>query len=185
MQRRDFLRRAAATTGVAALGGQFWHQQFSLAEVIAGPGPYGPLQSADANGVQVPVGFTCRIIATTGVPVAPSTYVWHAAPDGGSCFPTADGGWVYVSNSEVALGGGGVGVLRFDSSGATIDAYRILSGTHRNCAGGTDAVGHMAELRGERLRRQGVRVQPARRRAGRAAPRARLVQPRGGRRRPR
>ena len=137
MQRREFLRRAAATTGVAALGGQFWHQQFSLAEVIAGPGPYGPLQSADPNGVQVPVGFTCRIIATTGVPVAPTTSVWHAAPDGGSCFPTADGGWVYVSNSEVALGGGGVGALRFDSSGATVDAYRILSGTHRNCAGGT------------------------------------------------
>ena len=136
MQRRDFLRRAAATTGVAALGGQFWHQQFSLAEVIAGVGPYGALQPADANGVQLPAGFTCRIIATTGVPVAPSNYVWHPAPDGGSCFPTANGGWVYVSNSEVALAGGGVGVLRFDSSGATVDAYRILSDTHRNCAGG-------------------------------------------------
>ena len=94
------------------------------------------MQPADANGVQVPAGFTCRIIATTGVPVTPSTYVWHSAPDGGSCFPTADGGWVYVSNSEVALAGGGVGALRFDSSGATVDAYRILSGTHRNCAGG-------------------------------------------------
>ena len=69
--------------------------------------------------------------------MAPSNYAWHAAPDGGSCFPTADGGWVYVSNSEVALGGGGVGVLRFNSSGTTVDAYRILSGTHRNCAGGT------------------------------------------------
>ena len=136
MQRRDFLRRAAATTGLAALGSQFWHQQFSFAGVIAGPGPYGPLQAADALGVQLPAGFTCRIVATTGVTVAPSNYVWHAAPDGGSCFPTTGGGWVYVSNSEVPLGGGGVGVLRFDSSGTTVDAYRILSGTHRNCAGG-------------------------------------------------
>jgi secreted PhoX family phosphatase len=44
---------------------------------------------------------------------------------------------VYVSNSEnPAAGGGGVGALRFDADGEVVDAYRILDGTLRNCAGG-------------------------------------------------
>ena len=77
MQRRDFFRRAAATTGAAALGGSFWQRQFAFADVVAGSGPYGALQAADANGVQLPAGFSCRILARTGAPVAPSTYVWH------------------------------------------------------------------------------------------------------------
>lgn len=136
MQRRDFLRRAAAATSAAALSGTFWHEQFALADVVAGPGPYGTLQPADANGVQLPAGFSCRILARTGTPVAPSTYLWHSAPDGGACFAAAGGGWVYVSNSEVAAAGGGAGALRFDASGAVVDAYSILTGTNRNCAGG-------------------------------------------------
>jgi secreted PhoX family phosphatase len=41
---------------------------------------------------------------------------------------------VYVSNSE--LSPGGVGAMRFASNGSVTSAYRILSGTTRNCAGG-------------------------------------------------
>jgi secreted PhoX family phosphatase len=62
--------------------------------------------------------------------------VWHGAPDGGACFPVGGGGWAYVSNSELSSGGGGVGVLRFDAGAGVVGAYRILSGTTRNCAGG-------------------------------------------------
>jgi secreted PhoX family phosphatase len=56
--------------------------------------------------------------------------------DGGACFPVSGGGWAYVSNSELSSGAGGVGVLRFDPSANVVGAYRILSGTTRNCAGG-------------------------------------------------
>jgi len=99
-------------------------------------GPYGVLQSPDANGIKLPTGFTSRVVARSGQAVPGTSYVWHAAPDGGATFPTPDGGWVYVSNSELASGTGGVSALRFASDGSVVSAYRILSGTTRNCAGG-------------------------------------------------
>lgn len=137
MDRRDFLRRMAVLAGASSFGAEFWRQQFAFAAVLPGSGPYGALQAADANGIELPAGFTSRLIARSGVPVAPSTYVWHGAPDGGACFPVAGGGWVYASNSEIlTTGGGGVGALKFDATGTVVDAYRILSGTTHNCAGG-------------------------------------------------
>ncbi|MGB5697068.1 MAG: alkaline phosphatase PhoX [Polyangiales bacterium] len=69
--------------------------------------------------------------------VGSSGYLWHNAPDGGAVFTTDDGGWIYVSNSETAAGvGGGASAVRFSSTGDTVDAYRILGDTNRNCAGG-------------------------------------------------
>jgi secreted PhoX family phosphatase len=69
--------------------------------------------------------------------VVPGTnFIWHAEPDGGAIFTTQSGGWIYVSNSEVGDGLGGVGVLRFSASGDIEAAYSILSGTNKNCAGG-------------------------------------------------
>jgi secreted PhoX family phosphatase len=101
----------------------------------------GPLQAPDANGIRLPKGFSSRLIAAAGSPVGlangkSSSYRWHKDPDGGACFAMADGGWIYVSNSEVDDGDGGAGALRFDSSGRIIDAYSILTGTNNNCAGG-------------------------------------------------
>jgi secreted PhoX family phosphatase len=49
-------------------------------------------------------------------------------------FPTEDGGWVLVSNSETLRGG--ASAMRFDASGRTHSAYRILDGTTQNCSGG-------------------------------------------------
>lgn len=97
----------------------------------------GPLQPPDENGIRLPVGFRSRIVARSGSkPVATADYVWHSAPDGGATFETDDGGWIYVSNSEMEGGQGGTGALRFDSDGIVVDAYQILSGTRHNCAGG-------------------------------------------------
>ena len=97
----------------------------------------GPLLPPDENDLQLPEGFTSRIVARSGTkPIPDSDYVWHAAPDGGATFSTANEGWIYVSNSEMPNGGGGVGALRFDNEGALMDAYSILDGTNRNCAGG-------------------------------------------------
>jgi hypothetical protein len=62
-------------------------------------------------------------------------YFWHGAPDGGACFPDGNG-WIYVSNSELPFWLGGVSAVRFAFDGTITRAYRILSGTHNNCAGG-------------------------------------------------
>jgi secreted PhoX family phosphatase len=102
-----------------------------------GPGPYGPLGAPNGDGVAVPPGFTARIVARSTQVVPGTSYRWHLAPDGGACFSTPDGGWVYVSNSEVlSFMGGGVGALSFAPDGSVRGAYRILSGTNSNCAGG-------------------------------------------------
>lgn len=96
----------------------------------------GALGPPDANGLRLPAGFSSRIVARSGELVAPSGHRWHANPDGGAVFATLDGGWIYVSNSETNGGEGGVGALRFDAAANLVDAYSILSGTSRNCAGG-------------------------------------------------
>jgi uncharacterized protein len=100
----------------------------------------GPLGSADANGLRLPAGFTSRIVAQNGTPPVPGKeYPWHIFPDGGATYATGDGGWIYVSNSEMIMidqVSGGVGALRFDASGEAVDAYPILTGSNTNCAGG-------------------------------------------------
>jgi secreted PhoX family phosphatase len=94
----------------------------------------GELLPPDQNGVRLPAGFTSRIVARSGQMLF--GYRWHAAPDGGATFAASDGGWIYVSNSELDGKAGGVGALRFNPQGEIIDAYSILSHTNRNCAGG-------------------------------------------------
>ncbi len=101
--------------------------------------PYGSLdgRTPDANGIVLPEGFTSRVIARSGETTGSGSYRWHPFPDGGATFSTADGGWVYVSNSEnIQAGGGGVGAVAFDADGTILESYPILDGTLRNCAGG-------------------------------------------------
>ncbi|MFF8449482.1 alkaline phosphatase PhoX [Streptomyces leeuwenhoekii] len=133
MERRTLLR-AAALGGSAALGGTLWRGAAYAAPAQPGAGPYGPLGAPDANGIRLPSGFTSRVVARSRQTVPGTSYTWHDAPDGGACY--ADGtGWIYVSNSEINPGGG-AGAVRFSSTGAITGAYRILSGTRTNCAGG-------------------------------------------------
>lgn len=98
-------------------------------------GDIGPLGEPDANGVRVAAGFTARIVAQAGSELGGTGYEWHRMPDGGATYLTEDGGWIYVSNSEVPVVGG-VGAVRFDASGEMRSAYRILDRTNVNCAGG-------------------------------------------------
>ena len=127
--RRGFLRSGSASLlGLAATPG--------VAKADSGADSFGPLRPPDANGLRLPPGFHSRVVATSNAVVPGTTHTWHAAPDGGACFATLDGGWVYVSNSERFGGNGGVGAIRFASDGHIVDAYDILSGTQRNCAGG-------------------------------------------------
>ncbi|MFI2349568.1 alkaline phosphatase PhoX [Streptomyces sp. NPDC019443] len=134
MERRNFLRGAVIGTSVAAFGGTLMRGAAYAAPAQNGPSPYGSLGAADANGIQLPSGFTSRVIARSGQTVSGTSYTWHNAPDGGACF--ADGsGWIYVSNSEINPGGG-ASAVKFNSSGTITSAYRILSNTRQNCAGG-------------------------------------------------
>ncbi|TWF96057.1 alkaline phosphatase PhoX [Saccharopolyspora dendranthemae] len=134
MERRTFLR--AAVTGGAAVAFGFSVTREAIAyPAQTGPSPYGPLQAADANGLELPADFTSRVLAHTGDAVTGTDHTWHGAPDGGACFADGDG-WIYVSNSELPLGTGGVSALRFDAAAGITGAYPILSGTTQNCSGG-------------------------------------------------
>lgn len=135
MERRNFLRGAVITGSAAALGGTLWRGAAYADPAQPGAGPYGALGSADGNNIRLPAGFTSRVIARSGQTVPGTSYTWHNAPDGGACY--ADGsGWIYVSNSEISPSGG-AGAVRFSSAGAITGAYRILSSTRQNCAGGS------------------------------------------------
>jgi secreted PhoX family phosphatase len=136
MQRRHFLRFTALGGGALALGSLgFWRGVYAGPPQPA-PGPYGPLASTpDANSLLLARGFRSRVIARSGDTVPGTDYRWHMAPDGGACFALPDGGWVYASNSEVSPDGG-VSAVRFGPTGEVRGAYRILSGTNVNCAGG-------------------------------------------------
>src|SRR5215213_2974414 len=111
LNRRQFLRNVGFVSS-AVIARDLWESAFAGAAspVEAGDGPYGPLGDPDVNGIQLPAGFASRVVARTGDLVPGTEHVWHQSPDGGVCFAAMDGGWVYVSNSEVSGGGGGVGV---------------------------------------------------------------------------
>jgi secreted PhoX family phosphatase len=134
VNRRSFLKLGAAGAAAGVVGLRFLGGV--LPDAFAADGSYGRLLPPDGNGIQLPVGYTSRVVATSDAVVPGTSYRWHGAPDGGACFPTPGGGWVYVSNSELASAAGGAGALRFMPDGTIADAYRILSGTTRNCAGG-------------------------------------------------
>ncbi len=138
-----FTRRQAIRGGLTALAiGPSLLSMTRPLHAQAAASSIGALGGPDDNGVRLPEGFTSRVVASAGLRVRRSWwqatgYKWHIYPDGGATFPTSDGGWVYVSNSESpSFLGGGVGAIRFDSGGNIQDAYRILGGTNINCAGG-------------------------------------------------
>jgi hypothetical protein len=100
-------------------------------------GPYGPLGPPDLNGVRVPRGFKVREIGRSRSLVGLTGYFWPDRPDGSGSFPQPDGSWIFVANSEVPDGKGGVSAIHFSKTGAIQKAYRICGGTSTNCGGGT------------------------------------------------
>ncbi|WP_250006431.1 alkaline phosphatase PhoX [Actinoplanes sp. M2I2] len=135
MDRRSLLRATVAGAGGLALPFTAWPAAYAAPAQNA-TGPYGALQSADANGIRLPAGFTSQVVARSRQAVPGTSYVWHDAPDGGAVIPNGTG-WIYVSNSEVSSSaGGGASRIVFNASGQVTGASRILSGTNQNCAGG-------------------------------------------------
>jgi uncharacterized protein len=130
--RGEFLKRSALAASALAVG---W-RSFDVRGAFAANSGYGALGAPDANGVRLPAGFSARLIGKSGEPVLNTSYVWPGQPDGSGTFPTAGGGWVLACNSELNGTSGGASAIRFAASGEPVDAYRILSGTKWNCAGG-------------------------------------------------
>lgn len=138
-QRRRLLRYGFYGMGFVLAGPALFGSRRGLAALraeAAGLATPGKLRAPDDNGLRLPAGFRSRVIARSGRPVAQTGYRWHAAPDGGACFARADGGWSYVSNSELSEEQGGAGVVHFDARGTIVGAATLLSGTTDNCAGG-------------------------------------------------
>src|ERR671925_1751026 len=106
MNRRHFLGWSAAGFCSVTMGATFWRNAYAQTPVSC-DSPYGPIADApDENGLRLPAGFSSRVVAITGRLVPGTTHLWHPLPDGGACFPMADGGWGYTSNSEVPVAGG-------------------------------------------------------------------------------
>ena len=133
--RREFL--AGGIGGAAALISPAWLRQALAATAVGGPGPYGELQPPDANGLQLPPGFTSRRSPAAAsrsrdrVPLALRARTGR--PPSGPA--TAAGSW--STNSEAP--GGRAAAARpcsFDPEGNIEAAYRVLVGTNLNCAGG-------------------------------------------------
>jgi uncharacterized protein len=122
LSRRTFLSTVTLTSLV--LTGGWWWRASNLDN-----------KSKSETSILLPEGLKIRVIARSGeTSCQNSDHKWHSAPDGGGCFKSSDGGWIYASNSE-ETGRGGVSVLSFDAKGRIIDSYPILSNTNKNCGG--------------------------------------------------
>ena len=134
ISRRQLIVSGALAAGALA-GSPRMLREALAAPARAGVSPYGPLGPPDANGLMLPPGFTSREVARGLAEV--KGYPWPVFPDGQATFPTRDGGWILVTNSEsLSISGAGTSAMRFKPNGDIESAYRILAGTNLNCAGG-------------------------------------------------
>jgi len=101
-------------------------------------------------GLLLSEGLDARIIATAGERVRyhdgrESMESFHLNPDAGATFRDEregnEGGWIYVSNSEVNNAEGGVGAITFDKDGNILDYKMLLKRSSMNCGGGRTPFG--------------------------------------------
>lgn len=118
---------------------------------------YGPLVPDPAGILDLPAGFSYRVLSRLGDPMADGFAVPDAA-DGMGCFALPDGKLALVRNHELSPGHdpggdlpsgygrmpngevmpGGTTTIILDAATLEVEGqYRSLAGTIRNCAGGT------------------------------------------------
>lgn len=99
-------------------------------------------RAPDGNGLVLPQGFTARVVAEGGKPVAGTDLIWPLFPDGKGSFPTRDGGWLLTCNHELydfqtpSGNSGGASTIQFAGDGRIIGAWPVLEGSHSNSRGG-------------------------------------------------
>lgn len=101
----------------------------------------GVLETKPLLGIRISEGLTVRVIGQAGKRVqyadgSMSVFPVHGQPDAGGCFDQPDGSFVYVSNSELPDGQGGVGAFTFDKYGNLNNYKMVQRGSSMNCGGG-------------------------------------------------
>ena len=195
LSRATFVGGSAATLGFAFAGaGSLDPFMSSAAAATRTSAGYGPLSPAGPL-LALPKGFSYKVIGQSGVAGA-GGFVHPGDPDAMGCFARPGGGSVVVSNHELA-GSDQPSRSRTSTAWSTtpaasaaprrscstptttcVEQYASVAGTWNNCAGGVDALGHLADLRGDRgtggrrphqgprLRLRGRPHQPGRQPAG-------------------
>jgi hypothetical protein len=144
MDRREFLYKSAvAASGATLVPGALSARTAGARGVppsAIGDGPYGPLSTTpDANGLLLPAGFSSRIVAIGGETVEGTGYTWPPRPDGAGTIASADGGWIYLCNSNLVSilppGAGGASAIDFGPDGAVRNAYSVVTETQGNSGG--------------------------------------------------
>ena len=161
MSRRWVLTRSAAGVGIALSGsyaGLFGAGAASASPGSApgkpGPAGYGPLVDDPAGLLSLPVGFSYKVVAESGVTKLDSGEPSPSDPDGTASFVRHGGnGSVLVVNHEISgsepypvprvpgfvydpAAKGGTTTLEVDKDGNRVSEVVSLAGTHNNCAGG-------------------------------------------------
>jgi secreted PhoX family phosphatase len=158
MHRRHLLK-ASAAAGLTLGTGLVEGLKFGLpagAATAGGKGPkgFGPLVADPAGILDLPEGFTYKVVSHKGNPLkGQASGVTPGMPDGTASFPGPRGGVYIVNNHEQdtaaefkALAApeltydpgayGGTTTLLVDRHNELVSEYVSLAGTIRNCAGG-------------------------------------------------
>lgn len=155
VNRRNFLKSTAwlaAASGVAQIPLNFLSARRARAVT-----EFGPLRPDPMGMVDLPEGFTYRVLERRGDMMSDGLRV-PAGPDGMGCFLADDGNIVLLRNHELTTSGGpfmgsgplpaeayrpsdgllgGVSRLVIDpATGERVSSNLVLVGTARNCAGG-------------------------------------------------
>ena len=159
--RRKFLAGTGAAFGALLASGCTTNRMVA-APGTANPAAYGPLIPDPAGMLDLPAGFSCRVVSQFGEAMSDG----HAVPDradGMGCFALPGGRHALVRNHELspngidqgalrgaagdllaydrlsdgrALPGGTTTIIIDDASGRAVSQHLSLAGTIRNCAGG-------------------------------------------------
>ncbi len=154
MDRRTFLRGAAASAGAAALGGPFVGYT-NLGSIVAAPAFRGLRPVRDLRDGQerlwLPDGFAYRSFHDTETPqVLDDGTNLPGRHDGMGAFEGPNGNTILVRNHEVngpgpafgptepydPMARGGTTTIEVTPDGVVVNAYTSLNGTQMNCAGG-------------------------------------------------
>ena len=152
MTRRDLFKKSAVVGAGLVVAGNL-EQLFAAAPAFAAPpAGAGPLLP-DPNGIlDLPDGFTYKIVSRAGDPMRGSAGFVPASPDGTGTF-AAGRGLALVRNQELSSSSpfpavaapdrtydpravGGTTTLLLDADNNVLREYVSLAGTVRNCAGG-------------------------------------------------